>query len=497
MRKYLGVDLGASAGRAIVGILEGNILKLDEIYRFSNGGIRAFNSLYWDTLRLYQEILTSIKNYAKKYGDDVDGIGIDTWGVDFVLLDSFNEPVGFNHHYRDKRTDGMLEEMFKVVPKEEIFNQTGIQFMPLNSSTQLFSMVYNKSPQLSITKTFLMMPDFFNFLLSGVKCSEYSIATTSQLFNPINKDWAYNLIKKLKLKPEWFCKIVKPGTMLGKIQENVAEEVGLNKNIEIIAPACHDTGSAVASVPVDMNKYDRGEWAYLSSGTWSLLGVELEKPLINKIVQKYNFTNEGGVDGTIRFLKNITGLWLIQECKRAWDDESLNLSWDDIMQQVEDAPPFKSFINPDDPIFLNPHNIIDAIKNYCKSHAQQPPETIGEISRTIFESLAFRYKQVIEYLEDITKNKIKILHIIGGGSQNSLLNQFASNALNLPIEAGPGEATVIGNILVQAMATNQIDSLQQLRNVVRNSFLISKYTPRNTSDWQTGYKVYLKSISNR
>jgi rhamnulokinase len=353
-------------------------------------------------------------------------------------------------------------------------------------------MVYNKSPRLLISKTFLMLPDYFNFLLSGKKFSEYSDATTSQLYDPIKKNWAFDLIKRLGLKTELFCKIVQPGTILGNIQEYIVEDIGITKNTKIVAPLTHDTGSAVAAAPVEMNKYSEGEWAYLSSGTWSLLGVELEKPLINGTVLKYNFTNEGGINGTIRFLKNLTGMWLIQECKRIWDNKGKDLSWKDIDNAILKAKNFQSFINPDDPAFLNPPNMIDTIQEYCRITNQTAPKSIGDICRTIIECLAFRYKQAIGYLEEIIHRKIKILHIIGGGSQNDILNQFTANAINIPVVAGPSEATAIGNILVQALALGEIDNVKELREIVKKSFPLKEYYPQNVNEWNEAYKIFLE-----
>ncbi len=491
IKKYLAFDLGASSGRAIVGILENEILKLEQLYRFPNEGIKIFNSTYWDILGIFHHILEGLKKYVKSYGNNVDGIGIDTWGVDHVLLDANDEIIGPVHHYRDTRTEGMLEEMFKVISKKEIFNQTGIQFMPLNTSVQLFSMVKSNSPRLSIVRSILMLPDYFNFLLSGIKKSEFSHVSTSQLYNPIIKNWAFDLIKMLGLQPSWFGEIIPPGTVLGAIQKYICEETGLNSDSKIIAPACHDTASAVAAVPVDMEVHDRGEWAYLSSGTWSLLGVELENPLINEKALKFNFTNEGGVDNTFRFLKNISGLWLIQEVKKIWDENVGETNWEDIMQMASTAPKFKYYIDPDDSSFLNPPNMIKAIENFCLKTSQEVPTTIGEFARTIFESLAFRYRRVLDYLEEILNKRIKILHIIGGGSQNTLLNQFTANAVNLPVKAGPSEATVIGNILIQAMAKEQVKSINHLRSIVRNSFPIESYFPKDTMEWNQAYSHYI------
>jgi rhamnulokinase len=491
--KVLAFDLGASSGRAIVGSLDKEKkLILDEVYRFPNGGIQKDDSLLWDISKLFQEIKNGLLEYSNKYGSNLSSIGINTWGVDFILLNENDELLEPVYHYRDKRTIGMLEEMFKVVPKEEIFNQTGIQFMELNASTQIFSMVCTNSPRLKVAKTFIMLPDYFNFLLSGIIVSEFSVATTSQLYNPVEKDWANDLIKKLGLQPEWFRKIVPGGTVLGSIENSISEETGLNKNTKIIAPLTHDTGSAYAAVPVDMDKFKEGEYGIISSGTWSLLGVELREPLINEKALKYNYTNEGGINGTIRFLKNISGMWLIQECKKIWEKEGLKLTWNDIEEEAQKEKKFQYFINPDSRVFLTPSNMIHAIKNECKTTGQESPQTIGQISRTILESLAFRYKQTIENLEDIIQKKIKVIHIIGGGSQNDLLNQITANILGIPVIAGPAEATAIGNILVQALALKRIKDFSELRRIVRKSFPIKDYTPKDTEKWEEAYQVYLE-----
>ncbi|NVM19779.1 MAG: rhamnulokinase [Candidatus Lokiarchaeota archaeon] len=492
MKRFIGFDIGASSGRAIVGTLNNNKLSLDEIYRFPNGGIRKDDSFLWDISGIYNEIISGLKKYVNKYGNHVNGIGIDTWGVDFILLDKYNEPVGPSHHYRDTRTKGMLKYLYEKVSKEEIFNETGIQFMELNSSTQLFSLIHNHSPQLTVSNTFLLVPDYLNFLLCGKKCSEHSIATTTQLFNPNTLDWSQKIIEKLGLERKLFQMIIPSGTVLGKLKKNIIQEVGLLEDTTLIAPACHDTCSAITAIPVDMRLYKRGEWAYLSSGTWSLLGVELNKPIINAKSLEFNFTNEGGVENTIRFLKNVTGLWIIQECKKEWENQGLDHNWEHITSSAEGAKPFQSFINPDDSLFVNPPDMIKAIKIYCEKSNQIPPKTIGDISRVIFESLAFRYKQVIELMEKITAKKVKILYIIGGGSSNQLLNQFTANSLNIPIKAGPVEATAIGNILMQAKAVGLVNHLDELRNIVIQSFPISDYYPEDEKNWKNAYKKYLK-----
>jgi rhamnulokinase len=493
--RVLAFDMGASSIRAITGSLDTNKkLELEVLHRFPNEGVQVGVSLYWNVSKLWQEMVNSMKFYVKKHGQELSSVALDTWGVDFALLDENDDLIGKIHHYRDKRTDNIMDEMFKTVPKEEIFNQTGLQFMQVNTLVQLYAMIREKSPIFAMTKTFLMLPDYFNFLLSGKKSSEYSIATTSQLYDPRNKNWATNMLKRFGLNPEWFLEIIQPGTILGNIKKELADEIGLSPNTRVIAGACHDTASAIAAVPVNMTDYKSGDWAYLSSGTWSIIGVELEEPIINENVLKYNFTNEGGINGTIRFLKNITGLWLVQECKRLWDKSGLNLSWDDITKQAKNAQEFQNFIDPMDDSFMNPPNMVDAIKSYCRSHDQAPPESVGQISRAIFESLAFKYKQVMENLEDLIDKKIKILHIIGGGSQNELLNQFTANVLNIPVVSGPIEATAIGNILIQALALNRIQDVNELRQIVQKSFPIKQFTPKENQKWENAYKRYIEIL---
>jgi rhamnulokinase len=495
LKRFLSFDIGASSGRAIVGILNNGNLVLDEIYRFPNSGIKKNDSFLWDISGIYSELLNGLREYVKIYGSIVDGIGIDTWGVDFVLLDKDDELVGPSHHYRDSRTEGMLSNMFEKVPKDEIFKQTGIQFMEINSSTQLYSLIHNKSPQLNMSETFLMIPDYLNYLLCGRKCSEYSIATTTQLINPNIQNWANELIEKLDLNRLLFQEIVPSGTILGKLRKEIAKDIGLEEHTNIIAPACHDTGSAIAAVPVDMEKYERGEWAYLSSGTWSLLGVELDKPLINEKSLKFNFTNEGGAENTIRFLKNVTGLWILQECKKEWENRGLDYTWGKIVSEAMEAKPFQCFINPDDPLFHNPPDMIKALQKYFEKNNQIPPITIGDISRTIFEGLAFRYRQIIDSIEKITKKEVQILFVIGGGSSNQLLNQFIANSLNIPIRAGPVEATSIGNILMQAKAVGSVNNLEELRKYVIQTFTLSDYYPEDVKSWMNAYKDYLKFTS--
>ncbi|MBD3255975.1 MAG: rhamnulokinase [Candidatus Lokiarchaeota archaeon] len=494
MNTFLGIDLGASSGRAVLGVLEKGVLNLEVIYRFSNGGILVNKSFYWDILRLYKEILTGLQRFRESYDYQLSSIGINTWGVDYVALDNSNNPIGFPYHYRDKRTKGILPKMYKRVPKKEIFEQTGIQFLPINTSTQLYSMVLAKSPQLKIFDKVLMVPDYFNFVLSGSKRTEYTIASTSQLLNPRTIDWAFGLIQQLGFNKRWFCKLVEPGTVLGKLRESVCRNSGLNGSVDVVTPACHDTASAVAAIPLNDEDSMSGNWAYISSGTWSLMGIELNQPLINDKVLKYNFTNEIGVNRTIRFLKNLTGMWIIQECKKIWNRQEPDFSWSDLDERTEKASPSTTFINPDDSIFLNPPHMIEAIETFCQKTHQEIPNSIGEISRTIFESLAFRYRQVRDQLCEISNREIEVLYIIGGGSQNDLLNQFTSNVLDVEVKAGPTEATVIGNVLVQAMGKKKVKSVSHMRKIVRSSFPIKSYTPKQVDHWEESYRSYLKAI---
>ncbi len=492
MGNYLAFDLGASSGRAIVGILENGQLELNEIYRFPNYATRIIDSLYWNMLNLYEEILNGLKKYNERFNTPIEGIGIDTWGVDFVLLDEKDRPIGYNYHYRDNRTEGMLEEALKVVSQKEFFNRTGIQFMRINSSIQLFSMKFSEDPQLKIAKTLLMVPDFLHFLLSGKKIAEYSIASTTQLIDPFRRNWAFDVIEKLGFDSSLFYEIKQPGTILGKLQDYICKEVGFSVAPEVIAPASHDTASAVAAIPMDLTKFNRDETAYISSGTWSLVGVELTQPFVNEKAMKYNFTNEGGVDGTIRFLKNITGMWFLQECKRIWDKALPSLTWEQINGEIENINSINTFINPDDSAFLNPDNMISEIEKYCRSRSQPAPNSIGEFGRCILESLACKYKDIISQLEDILESKIKILHIIGGGSENSLLNQLASNILEIPVISGPKEATTIGNLLIQAKAKGEVKDLEELRRIVKNSFPTSVFKPEGSEYWKDIYQKYVQ-----
>jgi len=475
MQKFIAIDIGAETGRVIVGDLS----KMEIIYRFPNNFVRVKDSIFWDILGIFNEIKRGLKEAFKKYPNQIISIGIDTWGVDYVLLDNDGDLLGNPYHYRDKRTDNIMEEVFRIIPKKEIFTETGIQFMQLNTIYQLYSFAKKKPQIFENTKYFLTIPDLLNYWLTGIIKNEYSIATTTQLYNPIKKDWSTKILNKLGFKKEIFGEIIMPGIKIGKLLPAVVREIGADSEVMVVAPACHDTGSAVAAVPVE----DNINYAYISSGTWSLLGIETPKPIINDMSFKYNFTNEGSADGGFRFLKNITGFWIIQECKKFWDENVKSYSYDELTEMALKYGPAANFrIDPDDLRFLKPalidDSMIDRIKNYCHETGQKIPKTPAEIVRGVIESLAEKYTETIKMIEEITGKSIKEIYIIGGGCRNSLLCQLVANATDLPVYAGPVEATAIGNLMVQAKSMGQIKSINEGRNIIRKSFDIKKYLPK-------------------
>ncbi|MHA1378230.1 MAG: rhamnulokinase [Candidatus Helarchaeota archaeon] len=492
-KKTLAFDLGASSGRAIIGFLlkKEKKLEIQEIYRFKTGITRIFDSLFWDVLGFYNEMKKGLSETYQKHGN-VDSIGIDTWGVDFVLLNSKGMLIGNPYNYRDKRTNGVLEKLIEVIPKNELFQTVGLQFIQINSLVQLYSMVLSKSPSLKIANNFLMMADFFNYLFTKRIVSEYTLASTSMIYDLREKTWSKKVISKVGLDFRIFPEIIQPGTKIGNLNQLISNETGMSQQTPIIATASHDTAAAIAAVPAEDN-----DFMYLSSGTWALMGVELNAPNTSDLALEYNFTNEGGVKNTIRFLKNIVGLWLLQECKRIWEQGGKKYTFEDLTNMAESAKPFSAFINPEDPMFLGPPNMLDSIKQYCKKTNQEIPEDDGAITRCILESLAFKYKEVYGMLKKITKKTINKFHIFGGGSKNELLNQFSANATNLEVKAGPAESTSIGNILVQCFYQNEISTLTELRNIVRNSFEIKTYFPQDISEWDDAFIRYKEIISGK
>ncbi|WP_338825550.1 L-Rhamnulokinase [Moorella humiferrea] len=487
--RYLAFDLGAESGRAIIGTLEDARLTLEEIYRFPNEPVRIPDGLHWDVLRLFHEMKEGLRRAAARYGNDLKSLAVDTWGVDFGLLGEKDVLLSNPYHYRDGRTEGVMEEAFEIVPREEIFSQTGIQFMPFNSLYQLLAWRQQQPALLSQAQTLLMMPDIFNFFFTGVKAGEFTNATTTQMYNPRTGIWAVDLLTKLDLPVNLLPAVNPPGTVIGPILPRVARETGTGE-IPVIAPGSHDTASAVAAVPAAGPDY-----MYISCGTWSLVGTEVKEPVINEQTLHLNFTNEGGVGGTFRLLKNVTGLWLVQECRRTWARRGENLSYGDLTAMAREAKPLQAVVDPDHPSFLNPEEMPAAIQAYCRETGQPVPETKGDIVRCALESLAMKYRWVLEKLEGILEKKLPVIHMVGGGTQNELLCRFTANATGRPVVAGPVEATAAGNLLVQAMAMGEIKNLDEGREIVRRSFVLRTYEPENTGTWEEKYGVFIKLVS--
>ncbi|MGC9467621.1 MAG: rhamnulokinase [Anaerolineae bacterium] len=483
---FLAVDLGAESGRVVAGHFNGEHIDLEVIHRFPNGPVTVRGTLYWDILRLWSDIKIGLGKAGERYGDRIAGIGLDTWGVDYGLLAADDSLLGNPYHYRDSRTDGMMEAAFRKVPRAEIFERTGIQFMQLNSLYQLVAMAEAGSPLLKTAETFLTIPDLLNFWLTGRKVSEFTIATTTQCYDPRAKDWAYETLDRLRIPGRIFGEIVPPGTVLGPLLESVAEETGLGA-VPVIAPATHDTGSAVAAVPMDPENA-----IYLSSGTWSLMGVEVKEPIINEKMLTYNLTNEGGVEGTFRLLKNIMGLWLVQECRREWQRTGEDHDYGEMVEMAAAAPAFGPMILPEDSRFLPPGDMCIRIRSFCEETGQEPPQSKGAILRTALESLALEYRWVAERLDELTEKRLETIHIIGGGAKNELLDQLTADATGRTVVTGPFEATALGNVMVQAIALGHLGSVAEGREVIADSFDLQTFKPENTSAWNAAYERYLQ-----
>jgi rhamnulokinase len=483
--KILAFDLGAESGRGVLGTLTGGRLQLEVVHRFPNGPVRTLDALHWDVLRLYSEMLNGLRACAAQHGR-IDSLGIDTWGVDFALLGRRGTLLGNPRHYRDPHTEGILERTFARVSRAEIFRQTGIQFMRFNTLFQLLALQEARSPLLDLAESLLLIPDLFNYFFTGIKVNEYTDASTSQLLDPGTRGWAYDLIKALNLPAQVFGTLVQPGTALGPLRTSVAEETGASP-VPVIATASHDTAAAIAAVPASA-----GSWAYISSGTWSLMGVELAQPLVNDAALAANYTNEGGVAGTVRFLKNIMGLWLVQECRRAWERSGTAYTYDELTCLAEQSPPGGSIIDPDDESFVLPPSMPAAIANYCQRTGQAVPNGPGATVRCALESLALCYRYTLERLEELTGRRLEVIHVVGGGSQNAMLNQLTADVCNRPVVAGPVEATAVGNVLVQAIGLGVLGSLAEAREVVRRSFEVRTFTPRNTDIWHRHWDQFVK-----
>ena len=480
-RNYLAVDLGAESGRVIIGTLAEDRLSLKEVRRFANIPVRLPDGLHWDVLRIWSEIKSGISAAVSRNSEHIDSIGLDTWGVDFALMDKNGDLLANPFHYRDSRTDGMYKEAFRRMPRERIFENTGIQFMEVNTLYQLLAMVVSKSPLLDVARTFLTVPDLFNYWLTGKINCEFTEATTTQCFDPHTRDWSRPLLTAMGIPEQLFQPVTEPGTVIGGLAAGVANEVG-SERIPVVAPACHDTGSAVAAIPAEGKNF-----AWLSSGTWSILGVEADQPVVNDQTLKYNFTNEGGVFGKWRLSKNVMGLWILQECRRTWARKGEELTYDEITRMATDAKPFQFIIDPDFNGFMHPEDMPEKIREYCRNSGQLVPQDKGEIIRSVLESIALKYRWVLERLGEITGSHFERLHIIGGGTQNRLLNQFTADATQCPCLTGPVEATALGNVLMQAIALGHIESLEYARSLVRTSFPPSLYQPGESKAWDQAY----------
>ena len=485
MTAILAYDLGASSGRALLGRLNGSRIEAEEIHRFPNDPVQVGDRLHWDVLRLYHEIKQGLVR-AKLRGAEPQSIGIDSWAVDFGLIGRNGELLGNPYHYRDRHTDGVMEALFQQIPRETIFAKTGIQFLPFNTIYQLAAMKRSDSPLFAQAERFLMIPDLLRYFLTGEMMNEFTNATTTQLYNPKMDAWDRELLERIGVPVSWFGQPAEPGTAAGCLRSSVRAELGVGP-IPVIAVAEHDTGSAVAAVPAA----DRS-FAYLSCGTWSLMGTETQSPVINDLTLKYNFTNEGGFGRTYRLLKNIMGLWILQEAKREWELAGKRYTYAELAALAEQAPPFAAFIDPDDPLFLPAGPMAERIRQFCMRTGQKPPEETGPVVRCILESLAMKYKYVFELTERVAGQSFGGLHMVGGGIQNELLCQWTANALGLPVWAGPAEGSALGNLAVQWIARGMFANLREARQTIRESFPVSEYEPKLAEAWKEAYGSYIR-----
>lgn len=477
---FLAIDLGASSGRVILGRWDGARLALEELHRFWNGPAERPGELRWEAARLWGEVKRGLAAYAAADGAPLAGIGVDTWAVDFGLLDADGRLLGDPFHYRDPRTAGVAEQVDARVPPERLYGLTGIQRLPFNTIYQLVSMAQRGDPHLAAAETLLLIPDLFHYWMTGRRVAEYTNASTTALLDARTRGWADGLCAELGLPRHILPPLVAPGTALGLLLPAVRDAVGLRHDTPIIASATHDTASAVAAVPgLDERS------AYISSGTWSLVGVELEQPVLDQRARRLNFTNEGGVAGTVRFLKNVGGLWLLQECQRQWRRAGQDLDWPALVEQAGRAAPLRSLVDPDDPAFLQPGDMPAAIRAACRASGQPEPDSVGALVRCCLESLALKYRWVVEALEQLTGRRIETLRVVGGGSQNGLLCQLTADACARPVVAGPVEATALGNILVQAIATGHLPDLAAGRRAVATTLQQTVYQPRPGAEWDT------------
>ncbi|MGA2035413.1 MAG: rhamnulokinase family protein [Thermoguttaceae bacterium] len=493
-KAYVAVDMGASSGRHVVGQFDGQQLRLQEVYRFENGPVDLAGSLYWDLPALWSHVRRGL-SAAAAAGDrqSIVSVGVDTWGVDFGLLARGDQLLGNPLHYRDSRTNGMMEKAFAIVSRPEVFRHTGLQFMQFNTLYQLLAMKLAHSPLLEAAETLLLMPDLMHWLLTGVKSNEMTNASTTQFFDPVRGDWSCELLERFDLPTRILGPIVPPGTRLGPLRTAVAAEAGLTA--QVVLPGTHDTASAVMAVPAHSRPGVRPDWCYISLGTWALMGIESPRPVVNDKVLQLNFTNEGGVGNTTRLLKNISGLWLVQECRRAWNQAGRDWGWEDLNRLTASAAPLVSFINPDAAEFLAPDNMPEAIRGFCRRTGQAVPGDEGAVLRCASDSLAMKFRHVLAMCEELAGGRIETVHVVGGGTKNRLLCQAAADACGRRVLAGPVEATAIGNLMVQAIADGSVASIAEARDVIRASFEVQQYLPQNMAAWDDAYARFQKVLS--
>lgn len=489
-KSFLAFDIGATSGRSILGTLVDGRLQMKELTRFPNQMLQIGDHFHWNIYSLFEHLKSGL-TAAKKESVQITSIGIDTWGVDFAFLAKDGSILGAPYAYRDPHTVGAPEKYFHIVPREKVYDLTGIQVMNFNSLYQLFALKQANNSLLEIATEMLFMPDALNYMLTGNKVVEYTIASTSQLLNPRTKKFESYLLEKAGVSPSILGEIVMPGTVVGTLTDVLAEESELGK-VSVIAVAGHDTASAVAAVPAENERF-----AYLSSGTWSLMGIEVKDAIINKETFELNFTNEGGVEGTTRFLKNITGMWLLEQCLKEWKSEGITYAYEKLVHMAESAPAFQSLIDPDDISFANPASMTKAITEYCISSGQPSPSNHAEYVRCIFESLSLKYKFILGKLTSLAPFAIEKLHVIGGGSKNPLLNQWTANSIGIPVIAGPSEATAIGNIMIQAKAAGCVDSLQEMRQIIRESISLDEFLPEKSAVWENAYLTFLNITQSK
>lgn len=483
MNHFLSIDLGATSGRVILAALDGSRLCTEELNRFPNRLTRIFGRYYWDLYSLFDDICEGLRRAAAK-GVAIDSIGIDTWGVDMVYIGCDGQLLGQPRAYRDPYTNGVPEEFFKRMPRREVYDRTGIQVMNFNSLYQLFAARREGNAALDAADKILFIPDALSYLLTGNKVCEYTILSTSQFMNPRTKKIDEALLQTAGVKPELFPEVVLPGHIVGTLSDEICAATGLGK-VPVIAVAGHDTGSAVAAVPAEDEHF-----AYLSSGTWSLMGIETREPIITDESFAMNFTNEGGVEGTTRFLKNITGMWLLEQCRTVWKAAGKEYSYPQIVEMTSHSEPFAALIDPDDARFAAPTDMVAAIRSYCRDTNQPEPADDAAVMRCIFDSLALKYREVLDKLRKLAPFELRVLHVIGGGAQNDLLNRMTASATGLPVVAGPSEATAIGNIMVQAKALGLADTLQEMRRMTAASITTRRFEPEDPARWEEAYRKF-------